>query len=497
MTQQRAIYFGPPGTGKTTTLIGLVRDEMKRGTDPQRIAYVAFTRKAIAEARSRAAGDLDLGDEDLPWWRTLHSMAARQLAARPSDFLTTGHWLELGDRLGYDLRPIAEDEDPSDNKTCGSRLQFLAGLALATRRPIEEIWNERSGGEVSWLEMERFHRTVQEFKTARNLMDYPDLLDVAAQAPPLDVDLAIVDEAQDLTTQQWDYADAALARAARVYLAGDDDQAIYAWSGADVRRFLAQPGERRVLARSYRIPLALWQLAEKLSSRLREREPKVWGPNRAGGDIVPLAYPEDAPIEDGASWLLLGRTSRGLAAWEQLCRARGVPYAIRGHPAVKPQEAIAIRAWETFRRGAALSGANLSLAAEYLARPLPLDPERDYTLADFGRGPGEALPWREALVKIPAWRRRFYEACLRRDSKALTQPARVTISTIHGVKGGEADRVAILQDVTPRVSNALAVDPDAEHRVWYVGATRARETLCVVHPRSDRYYDLLGSGGHA
>lgn len=491
MSQQRAIYFGPPGTGKTTKLIALVREELQRGLDPRQIAFVAFTRKAVAEARERAAGDLGLGEEDLPWWRTLHSMAAKQLGAREGDFLTKGHWLELGDRLGYDLRPPEEDEEPAATADRGGRLQFLMGLAQATRRPLTEIWRDRADGEVSWLELERFHRTVTEFKEGKNLLDYSDLLDEATTAPPLDVKLAIVDEAQDLTTQQWDYVDAALARADRAYLAGDDDQAIYAWSGADVRRFLAQPGERRVLGRSYRLPATLWTLAERLSARLREREPKAWGPDRPGGDVVPLAYPEDAPIEDGATWLLLSRTGRGLAAWEGLCRARGVPYAIRGRPAVKPQEALAIRAWETFRRGAPLAGVDLDLAAQFLARPLALDPERSYTVADFGREPGGVGPWREVLVKIPPWRRKFYEACLRRNPRALSEPARVTLSTIHGVKGGEADRVALLQDVTPRVDRALAQDPDAEHRVWYVAATRARGTLCVVRPRTERFYDVL------
>ena len=27
-----------------------------------------------------------------------------------------------------------------------------------------------------------------------------------------------------------------------MYLAGDDDQAIYAWAGADVNRFITEPG---------------------------------------------------------------------------------------------------------------------------------------------------------------------------------------------------------------------------------------------------------------
>lgn len=47
--------FGPPGTGKTTTLLNLVEAELGKGTYPGHIAFFAFTRKAANEAKDRAA----------------------------------------------------------------------------------------------------------------------------------------------------------------------------------------------------------------------------------------------------------------------------------------------------------------------------------------------------------------------------------------------------------------------------------------------------------
>jgi superfamily I DNA/RNA helicase len=63
----------------------------------------------------------------------------------------------------------------------------------------------------------------------------------------------MVDEAQDLTPLQWDLV-VKLARAVdRVYIAGDDDQAIYEWNGADVRLFQDFPGRSLILKKSVRL----------------------------------------------------------------------------------------------------------------------------------------------------------------------------------------------------------------------------------------------------
>jgi len=67
--------FGPPGTGKTTTLINIVKDEIERGTPPDRIAFVSFSRKAAEEAKNRASEKLGLEGDQMPWFRTLHSLA--------------------------------------------------------------------------------------------------------------------------------------------------------------------------------------------------------------------------------------------------------------------------------------------------------------------------------------------------------------------------------------------------------------------------------------
>ena len=61
----KTIVLGPPGTGKTTTLLNEV-DKYLKETDPNRIGYFSFTQKAAYEARNRAMSKFNYSEDDLP-----------------------------------------------------------------------------------------------------------------------------------------------------------------------------------------------------------------------------------------------------------------------------------------------------------------------------------------------------------------------------------------------------------------------------------------------
>jgi hypothetical protein len=104
-----------------------------------------------------------------------------------------------------------------------------------------------------------------------------------------------------------------------------------------------------------------------------------------------------------------------------------------------------------------------------------------------------AVPWYQALYRIPAADAEFYQMILRRGG-TLEEKPRVTVSTIHGAKGREADNVLLMTDVTGR-SDVDSMQPgcwesDEEHRVFYVGVTRAKERLMLVEPQGDTGYRI-------
>ena len=63
--------FGPPGTGKTTKLLQIIEDAIADGIQPERIAFLSFTRKAAQEAIDRACIKFNLDSKHFPHFRTL------------------------------------------------------------------------------------------------------------------------------------------------------------------------------------------------------------------------------------------------------------------------------------------------------------------------------------------------------------------------------------------------------------------------------------------
>jgi superfamily I DNA/RNA helicase len=76
------------------------------------------------------------------------------------------------------------------------------------------------------------------------------------------------------------------------------------------------------------------------------------------------------------------------------------------------------------------------------------------------------------------------------ESGDLNTDSKIRVATIHSVKGKEADNVVLLPDMTTLTHNNFMKDPDSEHRVFYVGATRAKQQLFLHKPMTDYHYDL-------
>jgi superfamily I DNA/RNA helicase len=483
------LLIGPPGTGKTTSCLDLVDQALHDGVDPNRIAYLAFTKKAATEATTRACHRFDLTAKDFPYFRTLHSLAFRELALTRDEVMTTDDFQELGSVLGgYTFKNQYDEtlERAPMGGGLGDKCLSLYGLARAHKISPRKIWERSHQPGMDWPTLHRFVATLDAYKAHNGKFDFSDFMDDCKSI--LDVDLFILDEAQDLTNQQWVFAKQLAATAGKVYIAGDDDQAIFQWAGADLRRLFSIAGDRQVLPTSHRLPRQVFNLADRLVKRITPRFPKDWAPRDAEGMVKQAVSLEQVDLSDG-SWLLLGRNRHFLKDISAFCRAQGVVYKFDGrwsndHPTVK-----AVIAYEQLRRGDVLTKREARLVAKYAIADLSDDEKESYVWEDF------LWPFEERPDWMTAMRRLGDEAFeyirrVRRRGESLTKPGRIVISTIHGVKGGEADNVLLLPDMSKKVYEGMLHDPAAEARVWYVAATRARQNLFVAAPKSKRFYTL-------
>ena len=66
---------------------------------------------------------------------------------------------------------------------------------------------------------------------------------------------------------------------------------------------------------------------------------------------------------------------------------------------------------------------------------------------------------------------------------------KITVSTIHGVKGGEADEVVMRLDITKAVKESIETNPNSEYRCLYVAFTRAKQNLHIIFSSTKNGYD--------
>ena len=85
----------------------------------------------------------------------------------------------------------------------------------------------------------------------------------------------------------------------------------------------------------------------------------------------------------------------------------------------------------------------------------------------------------------------LYFFSLHRFLKLFGPIPRILLSTIHGAKGGEADKVLVLPDLTKAALDQSDKSPDELHRLFYVATKRAKKELHIVSPKNyERSYSL-------
>ncbi len=536
--------IGPPGCGKTTWLGQQVENAVEKG---QRILITSQTRAAAAEITGRR---LPIPDECLG---TLHSHCYHILG-KPE--LTLNHLEEWNSEnpafaititKGNETQRRIEGDNPDAQIIQTPGDQLMADYSMVRSRMGEAFSRmaeaSNQTGEASSL-VQQFGSTWEEWKQKNALMDFQDLIEICLRetsAAPGNPDIIFVDEAQDL-----DYTEMKLirkwgAQAGYLITVGDPEQCIYSWRGATPEAFITPelpPAQNMVLSQSYRVPLDIHNRAISWISKIDGRDPIPYYPRDHPGKVreTPSTWeePKDAVsiaqehTDEGKSVMFLTTCAYMLQNVINELRQRSIPY----HNPFRRNNG----AWNPLaKRGNAITTGERILAF------LALSQNGLWTAQDIRRW-SDALTLRKHLspggrkeikslvntqdggVSAYMMERLFSEELLKagltgdldffqehltaakRDTakfplsiamaygpKALEEPPRTTVGTIHSVKGGEADVVVIFPDLSMAGNKEWAGTIEQRAgiiRLFYVGITRSRETLVFCRPAGRNFVEF-------
>lgn len=466
---------GAAGSGKTSFLLDMVEEQIKAGIPTDKIGFLSFSKKAAEEAKKRAMAKFNLPAKAFPWFRTIHSFCFGALGIRKGEVVSRKHYQELGDILGISITGrvgLGDDNYSSSNQ--GDKLVFLEGLARNTKRSLRETWEEADDPQVDYGTLDWFEQSYSAYKQSKVLVDFNDMLqNYYMNGATIPLDFLAFDEAQDQSSLQWDVAKKIMSHAERVVVAGDCDQAIYRWSGADVDQYLALDGPRTILAKSHRLPRQILGVARSIIERCEHRIHKDFQHNGSEGIVEYHGQLEDVDMSEG-KWLVLVRNGYLIREVEEFVRLQGYSYNTMFRPNVRPDSLKAILAYEHYRKGKGpLSDADRLLVKRFMPK------------APLINGP----VWHQAFTLMNMAEAEYYLAARRRGESFVNEP-RIHISTIHAAKGGECDNVLLLTDMAKRSYDAMMKNMDDELRTQYVATSRAKKSLHIVLGRTNKFFEV-------
>lgn len=526
------VVWGPPGTGKTSSAITLVRNWMDEGTDPTRISFLAFTK---ASAKAAAVKVFETEDdtkmmEKFPYFRTVHSLCWRGLHKnRDVRLISTGDMKQFAKNFSmdgaysvYDWEDLSEvyaqmkDQGKTEWDTALAayqmtrvKAQSIADLDKARLMPNTEglmmLGIQNMGLNIYQEFVEKYER----FKLADGLVDFTDMLEYGVrEMPPFDdIRYVLLDECQDLAGIHHLLVDRVLSKAEEIWWIGDDDQAIFKFSGASAELFLERAKRAKVqlqLRQTRRFGQNIVNFSNQIISRVAHRHPKeIIGVS--GREGVVRVTGEFEPIPGNV--MILHRHVMGCLNVAQSYMDAGLPF--RNERGLDPLGYTKrIKIWETIQelaKGKAAGAASIAVLVEdgmgshvveenkkieLLARGAKTKMEEmkgALTLKDLIQArvltPEGAQTIEERRYDRLHYKNDFYYYdrvtqngyALEYEGEDERKIPRIT--TIHGAKGRQAEQVVVFTEMSGKCWD----DFETEHRLAYVAATRTETdvNICV------------------
>ena len=278
------------------------------------------------------------------------------------------------------------------------------------------------------------HNELKRYKKEYNLIDFNDMIlnFIKSDLSPK-FDVIFIDEAQDLSLMQWDMTKSIWNKTEDSFIAGDDDQAIFKWAGAEVDSFIALQDQmiNLPLIQSHRVPIKVHQLAMGIINKIKHRINKTWQPKTNEGSLHRHFEIDSIDMSSG-EWLVLARTKYMLRDIEDVLYRKGLYYKTRHKRSHEKDIQEAAIDWDHLRQGQLLSYKQIEKIYTYMS-PEHVDKTSMYGMTkgafygidqltkDFGLNTRKV--WYEAFDDAGS-RRIEYLRKMRANGEQLNKPQR-------------------------------------------------------------------------
>ncbi|MFW6017379.1 MAG: UvrD-helicase domain-containing protein [Halapricum sp.] len=564
--------FGGPGSGKTTALLDRVEELLEEDDiDVRDVLVVSYTRAAAAEIRERLAERLDVSPRALKGnVSTMHAKAYELLNLSRGDVVGESDKKEFCEDYGLEF----EDEYEGSRRrsarstTIGNKIIATSQWLQRTRRDVADWydvpfkWNKetvrlppeiddnaQTGNKYTptWpsdddrIDVPEAIRAWRAYKGEQGLVGFADMLERVKQRSLLpSVEYLIIDEFQDITTLQYDVYEEWKPHMKKILIAGDDDQVVYAWQGADPDLLLDEHvTDDEILPNSYRLPSRILNVVNRQVSHIDKRQEKDLNPRKEGGAVEAVSSPSmldlarnvTATIEEDeeGTVMVLFRARYQMFQFIDEFIDSGIPFKCLTDQRMWTDRLTQyVRGIENLAADEQLTALQARRLADMLVDSAFGTGERDdlfdaideitesedtddlqeiYVEPDLIREHAPFVPdpvaAADMLRKVTGFQERSIDAYFGGDYEGM-DPNRLRLGTIHSAKGREADHVFVATDLTEKVVEQMAATveqegidvpgveeftkhtspvptlTDNERRVFYVGMSRARERLVIL-----------------
>jgi len=508
-TNETRVY-GPPGVGKTSWIAREAsKCAEKYGGD--QVSLCSLTNTAIQEVFGR---EIPVPKENIS---TLHARCKRSLSAPDpaeshADEFIKGcpRWSSIG---GYDPCLPAWMSHGKKDSTDG---EFVLSGGAVSLYDKAQLLRQGMVPKEKWPSVVRqWYSAWSSWCRESGRMDFTGWLEAALEVRPLPPQqILFVDEAQDHTPLQL-----AVIRGWQTrhrVLIGDADQCVYEWSGASPQEFIKDHPDcvgERVLEQSYRVPISVHRFAVRWINQIRNRKPIIYKPRPEEGKLMYSPYTlndaKDGDLPEGLlenhdkTYMIIASCGYMLDDIINILKSKGIPFHNpyrKSNLKWNPLENLGYRidsflqktwtgeeakSWAEILRSKDVfmigrKRSFLSFCDEksdirlterdifsfFTEMAMGMIREKDLNLLAKFKSLGVAGSWKYA--------RKVYA-----KSKEDRKP-KLIIGTVHSIKGGESSHVYLFPDMSPAgMYDYHGVNKGRIHRLFYVGATRAKQTLTL------------------